>query len=182
MRRSRRSRSRAPAPPGPGAGLVRHGGASEAVRRPKPCRSWRQSTRSPAPRIDSHRRKRWCADDEVDERRSGAEQHGGRTGDHRGAGALPNRPGCGDARSCGSLAPRSGRPAAGVLRWAAAPDPASTPRAAAGPGQTPILCFGRDTTPTGNKVLLAYFSRAGENYYYGGRTASRSGTPKYWQT
>ncbi len=25
-------------------------------------------------------------------------------------------------------------------------------------------------TPTGSKVLLAYFSRAGENYYYGGRT------------
>lgn len=25
-------------------------------------------------------------------------------------------------------------------------------------------------TPTGDRVLLAYFSRAGENYYYGGRT------------
>ena len=26
------------------------------------------------------------------------------------------------------------------------------------------------SNPAGNKILLAYFSRAGENYYYGGRT------------
>lgn len=30
-------------------------------------------------------------------------------------------------------------------------------------------------TPTGSKVLLAYFSRAGENYYYGGRTDLKVG-------
>jgi hypothetical protein len=30
-------------------------------------------------------------------------------------------------------------------------------------------------TPTGSKVLLAYFSRAGENYYYGGRTHLEAG-------
>jgi flavodoxin len=38
-------------------------------------------------------------------------------------------------------------------------------RAEAGPEHGPV-----GPTPTGSKVLLAYFSRAGENYYYGGRT------------
>ncbi|MFF3371961.1 flavodoxin [Streptomyces sp. NPDC002680] len=31
------------------------------------------------------------------------------------------------------------------------------------------------TTPPGKRVLLAYFSRPGENYYYGGRTDLRTG-------
>jgi flavodoxin len=43
---------------------------------------------------------------------------------------------------------------------------ASSPsRAEAQPEPEPVT-----PTSTGNKVLLAYFSRAGENYYYGGRT------------
>ena len=43
---------------------------------------------------------------------------------------------------------------------------AGTAQASAAPAQTEIVA----TSTTESKVLLAYFSRAGENYYYGGRT------------
>ncbi|MCC6628874.1 MAG: hypothetical protein IT340_15905 [Chloroflexi bacterium] len=45
--------------------------------------------------------------------------------------------------------------------------PSATPRATASPG---IAGIPVGTASPGRKVLLAYFSRAGENYYYGGRT------------
>ena len=56
----------------------------------------------------------------------------------------------------------------GVGGWAAALagcSSADNPRPAANTTATPT---GRDTT-TANRILLAYFSRPGENYYYGGR-------------
>jgi flavodoxin len=52
--------------------------------------------------------------------------------------------------------------------WAAALagcSSADNPQPVANPTTTPT---GRDATPA-NRVLLAYFSRPGENYYYGGR-------------
>ncbi len=45
--------------------------------------------------------------------------------------------------------------------------PAGTEQPAAQPTPTAI---GRSSGSNGSKVLLVYFSRAGENYYYGGRT------------
>lgn len=56
------------------------------------------------------------------------------------------------------------------------PQPTRTPaqptRAAVQPTQTPVQPTQAPAQPTstGGKVLLAYFSRAGENYYYGERT------------
>lgn len=56
----------------------------------------------------------------------------------------------------------------GVGGWAAALagcSSADNPPPVANPTATPT---GRDAT-TANRILLAYFSRPGENYYYGGR-------------
>ena len=52
--------------------------------------------------------------------------------------------------ACGAQSPRDARP-----------DPARTPRPAQAPG--------------GGRILLAYFSRPGENYWYGGRRDLRVG-------
>jgi flavodoxin len=58
--------------------------------------------------------------------------------------------------------------AAGVLlgaQLAGCAAPSSPPRAEAEAEATPVV-----PGSSGSKVLLAYFSRAGENYHYGGRT------------
>ena len=73
------------------------------------------------------------------------------------------------ARSCSG-----GCCSARALRrgWPRAPRPDTSGR----PGPTPS----EDTTTTlERRVLLAYFSRPGENYYYGGRRTSRSATPRF---
>jgi hypothetical protein len=52
----------------------------------------------------------------------------------------------------------------------AAPNPTTTP--------TPTPTATAEDTTTANRILLAYFSRPGENYYYGGRRNLEVGKPK----
>jgi flavodoxin len=58
--------------------------------------------------------------------------------------------------ACGAQSPRD-----------ATPDRARNPRPAQAPG--------------GGRILLAYFSRPGENYWNGGRRNSQSATPRRWR-
>jgi flavodoxin len=46
----------------------------------------------------------------------------------------------------------------------------ATPDLGSSPPTASATAVGSDAPPNGSKVLLAYFSRPGENYYYGGRT------------
>lgn len=56
----------------------------------------------------------------------------------------------------------------------ASPPPPS-PTATAGADPAPDATEGADTVPAATGVLIAYFSRAGENYYYGDRTTLEIG-------
>ena len=45
-------------------------------------------------------------------------------------------------------------------------------------GSTPSAPSATSAPAAGRRVLVAFFSRAGENYYYGGRRNLRSATPR----
>ncbi|WP_285474120.1 flavodoxin [Actinoplanes sp. NBRC 101535] len=63
--------------------------------------------------------------------------------------------------------------ASGTVLSACSDAPAATPAPASAPAQPPVTSASRGaaarTPSSGGRVLLAYFSRAGENYFNGGR-------------